>query len=338
MDNIFKDSKRPLILVGGGARESAAEIISFAEHYEIPIETTWNAIDLVPHDNPFFVGRPGIIATRGANFAIQECDLLLALGARLDPLTVAWDYSQFAPKAKKVMVDIDKGEGDKIPNLDLFFNQNISEFMFNLKLWLAEQYYTPFLWDEDWFLKCNNWGKLRLEGCGPTYDLMDKLSDTLPNDAIIVMGCSCSAVNIFCAGFRNKAGQRFVMSSCGLGSMGSALPVAIGAAIASKKRITMIDGDGSFMQNIQELEIVHRLNLAIDIYVICNGGYAAIHNSELRAFGRSTYGETLPDISKIARAFGVKIHAIKSPMEETAMPRVMFDGRGSLSDMWPYDE
>jgi len=134
-----------------------------------------------------------------------------------------------------------------------------------------------------------------------------------------------------------QGGQRFILSSCGLGSMGSALSVAIGAAIASGKPVVMVDGDGSFMQNIHELEVVRRLNLPITIYVICNGGYASIRSSEMRAFGRTSGRETIPDIRKLADVFGVRVNIIETE-DETLIPRVMFDGRGSLENMWPYPE
>jgi thiamine pyrophosphate-dependent acetolactate synthase large subunit-like protein len=91
------------------------------------------------------------------------------------------------------------------------------------------------------------------------------------------------------------------------------------------------------MQNIQELEIVRRFDLPITIYVICNGGYASIRSSEMRAFGRTSGRETIPDIRKLADAFGVRVNIIETE-DEVLIPRVLFDGRGSLSDMWPYPE
>jgi acetolactate synthase-1/2/3 large subunit len=284
----------------------------------------------VPYDHPLFVGRPGIVATRGSNWAIQSCDLLLAIGTRLDQSIVAYDYQGFAPDAKKIMVDIDEGEGLKMPNLDLFINKDAGEFIRELNK--SKYGITPV----EWLLQCAEWKQSRMEGDTATYQLMDELSETLPNDAILVLDSGCMAVNIFCAGFRNKAGQRFILSSCGLGTMGAALPVAIGAAIASGKPVTVISGDGSFVQNIQELEVAHGLNLPITIYIMDNGGYASIRNSEMRTFGRTSGSETIPDIKKIAEAFGVSVHVVDVPRDEVLAPRVLFDGRGSLSEMWPY--
>lgn len=353
MIDLLKAAKRPLFLLGAGAREVAPEIIAFCEEWAIPMETTWNAIDLVSWEHPLFVGRPGIVATRGANMAIQNCDLLVAIGARLDQPTIAYDYKGFAPRAKKVLVDVDMAESVKIPNLDYFVHKTAREWLNSLQ---GEQFlnldYAP------WLDKCAEWKKTRLEGETTTYQVMENLSDELPGDAVIVMSCGCMAVNIFCAGFRNKPGQRFIMSSCGLGSMGAAIPVAIGAALASGRPVYCIDGDGSFMQNIQELEVVRRLKLPIIFLVMNNGGYASIRSSERRAFGRTNGSESIPNIKEVSKAFGVHAvdygsyfdHSIMNkwgtPLvlnvsiceEELPLPRVMFDGRGCLEDMYPYQE
>lgn len=324
-------SSRPLILLGAGARESINEIMEFASRWRIPVQTTWNAVDLVPFAHPLFCGRPGIVATRGSNWTIQACDFLLAIGARLDQPTIAYDYDNFAPHAKKVMVDVDISESLKIPNLDEFVHMDAGAFIRELNI-------KPYkVSSNEWIDQCTEWKKTRLEGNTTTFQLMDDLSDNLPEDAIIVMGCSNMAVNIFCAGFRNKAGQRFIMSSCGLGSMGSAVPVSIGVAFASGKRVTVIEGDGSIMQNVQELEVISRLNLPITIYVIDNGGYASIRNSEFRAFARTAGSETVPDLWQLATAFRVPLKIISAERDELPIPRVMFDGRGNLGDMYPYE-
>ena len=119
--------------------------------------------------------------------------------------------------------------------------------------------------------------------------------------------------------------------------MGATISVAIGAAFASGKHVTCIDGDGSFMQNVQELEVVRRFDLPITIYVMDNSGYASIRSSELRAFGRTKTSETIPDVTAVAKAFGVNIIRVVIEEEEIPIPRVMFDGRGSLSEMVPYE-
>ncbi len=340
----LQSAQRPVILMGAGAREAAPDIIAFAERFNVPIETTWNAIDLIEWEHRLFVGRPGIVATRGSNLVVQECDLLLAIGARLDVQTVAWDYNKIAPKAKKVIVDIDISESMKIPNLDIFIHQDAGEFIKELGVKdLQMKYYGDV---REWSAHCRELKRIyKLEGDTVSYQLMNKLSDELTADDVLIIGTSCMTVHIFCAGFRNKKGQKVLLAMCGLGSMGVVIPMAIGVALASGRHVVCVDGDGSFMQNIQELEVVRRLDLPITFYVVNNGGYASIRNTESRAFGRlagsdESSGLTLPDIRKIAEAFGCgdKVIVIDAPHDEVLKPRVVFDGRGNLGDMWPYKE
>jgi acetolactate synthase-1/2/3 large subunit len=122
------------------------------------------------------------------------------------------------------------------------------------------------------------------------------------------------AIRIFGKHYRGKA--KMMQSNAAQGAMGASIPVAIGIALASGKRIVCVDGEGSFMQNIQELEVVHRLNLPIEFIVIENGGYATIHNSENRWCGRISEGATFPDIFKIGQAFGVNIRIVHVPHDE----------------------
>ena len=344
---LLSKSTRPLILLGAGAREAAPDIIAFAERWQIPMETTWNAIDLVPFDHPLFIGRPRQVAPRGANMAIQSCDLLLCIGARLDVGTVAWDYANFAPKAVKVMVDVDAGEAAKIPNLDLFIQMEAGEFIGEIS-----KQYGFISYDYLWGLYCQKCKQSRMESDTITYQLCDALSDAMTPEDVLVIGCSTFAVNVFCSAFRNKPGQRVIMSSYGLGSMGSAIPVSLGVALASGRHVVCIEGDGSFMQNTQELEVIRRLNLPITFFVMDNGGYASIRNSETRAFGRAVNGETIPPLQGIANAYGINyceltrasfvpascpaIIRVICPQDEILAPRVLSDGRGNMGDMWPY--
>lgn len=354
--SLLKVSTKPIILMGGGARDASKEIILFAVLHDIPIQTTWNAIDVISWEHTHFVGRPGIIAPRGANFSIQNCDLLIAIGARLDPSTIAFKYEKFAPKAKKVLVDIDSGEAKKIPNLDLFIHTTAMKFIKDLEDNKIEYKYT------DWLKQCQEWkSKYTLEGKTVSYELLNNLSDNMSSDDILVLSTTgMVGGSIFPSGFRQKSGQRIILSSCGLGSMGAGTPSAIGVAIASGKKVVCVDGDGSFMQNVQELEVVFRLHLPITFFVVRNGGYASIRNSEQRAFGRlagadMSSGLTLPLIVNIAEAFSIqsyvyepkrikeylsnepKVIEVLAPHDELLIPRVLPDGRGSLEDMWPYE-
>jgi acetolactate synthase-1/2/3 large subunit len=351
----LQESKRPLILMGAGARRASSQIVSFSENCEIPIETTWPAMDLIPWNSTVFVGRPGIVATRAANTILQECDLLISIGARLDPQTIAFRYDKLAPKAKKVLVDVDCKEAMKIPRLDLFIEEDACH--------LIEQVSHKMIGDSqvkhnEWLsycreLKANSW----IESDTASYQLCKELGEELTSDDVLVLSTTgMVGGSIFPAFFKQKKNQRIILSSWGLGSMGTGIPTAVGVSLASGKRVVCVDGDGSFFQNIQELEVVRRLNLNITFFVINNGGYASIRGSEDRAFGRHEEGMTFPNICDVAGAFGIRsissrdaacfhrweepiVIEVVVPRDEVLMPRVNpMDVDGGLGNMWPYKE
>jgi acetolactate synthase I/II/III large subunit len=147
-----------------------------------------------------------------------------------------------------------------------------------------------------------------------TYDLCEELSETLTADDILLVGSSCMAVRIFGKHYHGKAPM--MQSNEHQGAMGASVPVAIGIALASGKRVVVVDGEGSFCQCLAELEVVNRLDLPIEFIVIENGGYASIHNSERKWFGRISEGATFPDIEAIGEAFGERIRVVHVPHDE----------------------
>lgn len=346
-------SVRPIILMGAGARKASDKIICFAQKWDIPILTTWNAIDLIEWEHPLFIGRPGIVATRAANNALQGCDLLLSIGARLDPNTIAFKYDKLAPRAKKILVDIDLNEALKIPNLDLHIRKDSLEFIKELDKHEFQSY-------RDWLKQCTAWKHtFGPERDTTSFQLCRKLGEVLTEKDVLVLDTSGNeSGTIFPAFFKQPKGMRVILSSCGLGSMGGGLPAAIGVSLASNKRVVMVGGDGSFCQYIPELEVLHRLNLDITMIIIENGGYASTRNSELRAFGRTGEGRSFPDISEIVHAFGLpsydgyetdsidiflksrgpQVIVVHAPHEEPIFPRVLFDGKGSLDNMAEYKD
>ena len=149
-----------------------------------------------------------------------------------------------------------------------------------------------------------------------TYELCEELNQTLTADDVLIVGSSSMAVRIFGKHYRGKMMQ----SNAAQGSMGASIPVAIAVALAGAN-VVCVDGEGSFCQNIQELEVVHRHNLPIRFIVLENGGYASIHNSEMRWCGRTSDGATFPDIEKVGKAFGVDIRVVHVPHDEVPPPR-----------------
>jgi acetolactate synthase-1/2/3 large subunit len=264
------------------------------------------------------------VAPRGVNFALQNADFLLAIGARLDFTITGYAPERLARAAKKIMVDIDAAEIAKLgSHLDLSVCCDAKDFIVALirAASAAAQADRP-----EWTQRCAQW-KERYpvllpehktdEGMVSTYFLADCLSEILPEETPIVSGSSGAGIEIFQHALRLKRGQRLYHTTA-LGAMGYGLPAAIGACLASDSRETiLVDGDGGIQLNIQELATICRLRLPIKIFVLNNDGYSSIRTSQQRWFGRQTgadarSGMTLPDIGPVAAAYGiqaVKIHS-----------------------------
>ena len=318
---LLNEAERPVILVGAGVRLAKAEndFIQVMKRLKIPVLATWRIMDLLPEDEPYYFGRPGSIASRSANFVQQNADFVLILGARLDLPQVGHSYPNFAREAKKVFVDIDNTEIEKIDtNIDVSINVDAKEF---LKAFTEKMDNVEARNRADWISRCEKWkkqypvivpGYLAPASSVNPYALIDVLSDALGDNDVIVPGSSGTCAEITRQAFRIKKGQRMI-NSPGLGSMGYGLPQSIGVCLASgRKRTVCIIGDGGLQHNIQELETLKRLNLPVKLFILNNNGYAAIRNTHTRFFeGRlvccdPSSGLTLPDTCKVASAYGLK--------------------------------
>jgi len=318
-------SERPMILAGNGIRLARAEkeFLELVEALQVPVEATWLAIDLIADDHPLFVGRPGSLAPRGANFAVQNCDFLLTLGARLDRVITGYSPERFARAAHKVMVDIDPTELAKMgDSVQTKVEADAGDFMRALLRRKSE------IVTKDrtlWNVRCTDW-KTRYpivtaehrkpEGPVSMYHLAEALQDVLPDDVPIVSGSSGSAIELFLLALKVKAGQR-VFHTTALGAMGYGIAASIGVCMANGRRpVVCVDGDGGFQFNIQELETVHRLKLPITFFVLNNDGYASIRTSQTNFFGSPRIGcseetgQSLPDIGKVAAAYGLQTDVI----------------------------
>ena len=312
-------AERPVILAGNGIRAAGAikDFLDLIDRLGVPVLTTWLGIDLVPDTHPLFAGRPGAFAPRGANFALQNSDFLLAIGARLDPAVTGFADARLARGAKKVIVDIDPAELAKFKMaIDLQIVCDAGDFIRALSALSSRE---PLARWGAWLRRCQDWRtkyplvteehRSRRDFVS-TYAFSGLLSDSLSNDELLVTASSGTAIEIFLLAYRTKSGQR-VFHNRGLGAMGFALPSSIGACLASGRRRTIcVDGDGGFLFNVQELQTVRRLNLPIKFFILNNDGYASIRNSQKRYFQRlvgadRTSGMSLPDISRVTEAFGI---------------------------------
>jgi acetolactate synthase I/II/III large subunit len=318
-------SKRPLIFAGNGIRLARAEreFSEFIQKLKVPVVATWCAADLISSDDPLFVGRPGSVASRGANFALQNCDFLVTIGVRLDFAITGFAPNKLAREAHKVMVDIDAAELAKLsPHIETPLQADAREFLSEV---LAQSARLEQADRDAWNARCADW-KTRYpvvtpehrkpEGRVSIYHLAEVIgAETDPSD-VMISGSSGSGIEIFLLACPTRTGQR-IFHTAGLGAMGYAIPSSIAACLArGRARTVCVDGDGGFQFNIQELETVARLNLPIKFFVLNNDGYASIRASQTNYFGRPNIGcdartgLTVPDISKIAGAYNLKTAVI----------------------------
>jgi acetolactate synthase-1/2/3 large subunit len=313
------NAERPVLLVGNGIRLAGAQapMMALVERLGIPVLTTWLAPDLLPYRHPQCIGKPGTVAPRGANFTLQNADLLLSIGSRLDNTITGYAPARLARAATKIMVDIDPTELNKLaPYIDEPVAADASAFITALLPLLG---HGPTPAQQAWLARCQEWKRRypvvldahRLpEQPVSTYYLAEVLSDELCEGETIVSGSSGAGIEIFQHALQIKAGQRLFHTTA-LGAMGYGLPAAIGACLGCNlARTVCVDGDGGIQLNIQELAVLRRLNLPIKLFVLNNNGYSSIRTSQQRWFGRITgadeaSGLSLPDITRVAAAFDI---------------------------------
>jgi acetolactate synthase I/II/III large subunit len=319
--HLLNNAKRPVIMAGNGIRlaDALPEFYKLIEYMQIPVLTTWKSADFLAEDDELFGGRPGSIGQRYANFAQQNCDFFMAIGARMDLAQIGYYYENLSREAKKVIVDIDKAEIDKMNemNADVNVCANAKDF---IKKLLANKEAIQHVDRKAWFTKCEQWKK-KYPVVLPqywddkeyvnTYVLTDVLSELLTANDVIIPGSSGSCSEIISQAFKVTKGQR-IFNNPGLGSMGYGLPASMGASVASGKRTVTIIGDGGLQHNIQELETIHRLQLPLKIFILNNNGYASIRNMQRGHFDGNyvccdpTSGLTVPDTCDIASAYKIK--------------------------------
>ncbi|MBX3165022.1 MAG: thiamine pyrophosphate-binding protein [Bacteroidetes bacterium] len=329
---LINGAKRPLLLIGNGARLSGAkqEFEKFVEKTQMPVIATWNAMDFLPFDHPLNVGKPGSVALRAPNFAIQNSDLLISVGCRLDNIITAFNPKQFARNAKKVVVDIDIKELDK---LDMIVEEKILTDA-TLFFTLLNKSNLKKLSIDEWRRKCLDWknkysvndGKpFSTSGVISHYHIALALSNVIPENTLIGTGSSGLAVEAFYTVFKNKKGQRLFLTA-GLGAMGYGLPAAIGACVGNDmKPIVAVESDGSLQLNIQEFATIRQHQLPICLVVLNNNGYTSIRNTQNNYFkGRLVgtgpeAGLWLPNLKDIAATYGLDYYETSNveTMEKT---------------------
>ena len=312
LEDVIKEAKRPLILAGGGitcsgiTREEFRDYISRAK---IPVVTTFNSVDLIESDSPYFVGRVGVKGTRAGNFAMQNCDLLLVLGSRLPVPVSGYNYKTFARDAKVIVVDIDKEEHSKnTVKIDKFIHSDLKDFLYknpistNVLSWQQK----CIRWRDSWPIIPIQNNKSNETGID-LYDFTGKLNKNKPDDSVVISDAG-SAYYVCSQATGIKGKNRYITSSA-QAEMGFTIPACIGAAFAGSPCVIGVTGDGSFQMNLQELQTIKHHKLPIKLFVWNNGGYLSIRTTQKKFFeGREIgtdedSGVSFPDLVRVAYAY-----------------------------------
>lgn len=329
----IRKAKRPVFHAGYGIRLSGGyeAFRSAAEKLNIPIVTYWNAVDLIEDENPLYCGRAGNMGDRPGNWAIQNADLILAVGTRISIRQVGYNWKTWARAAEVIMVDIDQAEMKK-PTLHVEMPVWADAKDFLQKLDKAAEASAPVYRGEEWLETCQRWKQEypavvpgQWEENGETanvYAFVRHLSSQLPENSLTAVsnGACCVVGN---QAYVIKKGSRMANNSA-VASMGYGLPAAIGTCIGGGCRNTIcLEGDGSIMMNLQELQTVLTNQLPIKLFLINNNGYHSIRITQSNLFrehckigiGPESNDLSFPEFKKIAEAFGFPYYSAHSNAE-----------------------
>mgnify|MGYP006097199647 CR=1 FL=1 len=321
--NIIKKSKRPIFLIGNGVKISntITDIKKIINKFQIPYAPTWATFDCFSGNDKLNIGSLGVYASRYGNFSIHNADLLVILGSRLSAPLIGGNPKLFAPKARKIQIDIDPfelKEENKI-SIDLKINSNLKDFVKLLKkeknLWSTNKSWIKHINDlKNKYPLVNEKYKKPQKFVNP-YFFFNELSKFTKKNDIIIPDASANLVWAYQSYKISKKQKMF--TALNHSPMGYSVAAAIGASIAApKSNVIAIIGDGSLSMNVQELENIKSLNLPIKIFVINNSGYGMIKQT-IDTWMNSNYvgcdpksGLSLPEISKIANSYGIKVFKI----------------------------
>lgn len=341
----LKEAKRPLILLGTGVRLAGYRdpVLRFAEAARIPVVTAWNAHDLVWNDHELYCGRPGTVGTRGGNFVVQNCDVLLVLGCRMNIRMISYSHFVFAKNAYKIVVDIDNAELYK-PTVKVDMPiwadlRDVVDELLKLDLSLVRN-----AAHDEWLSWCRRIND-RYPVVLPEYrNSADRLNPYvfvetffkgLRDDDQVVCGNGSACVIGFQAAVIKRYTRLFTNSGCA--AMGYGFPAAIGACVARKGgRVICIDGDGSFQMNLQELQTVVYNRLNLKILYLNNSGYHSIRQTQTNLFkGRPLVGVcdgnglSFPQAERLACAYDIPFVRVSREFEIAALLAKM-EGDGPL--------
>jgi acetolactate synthase-1/2/3 large subunit len=337
----IRAARRPVLYPGSGVRLSGGYdlFLRFAQALGVPVVTCWNSIDLLWDAHELYTGRGGMMGDRAGNFAVQNSDLLIAVGNRLSIRQVGYRWDTTARAAYQIMVDIDPPELRK-PTLriDMPIHADAKEF-FRAVLAACEGGARPLFRGEEWLARCGRWKReypvVLPRHCEPAgqanvYCFVRELSRRLPEGKRVVVG-NGSACVVGSQAFEIKRGQRFFINS-GTAAMGYDLPASIGVCLASKGGgVVAVTGEGSLQMNLQELQTIVHHRLPIQLFVINNGGYHSIRQTQSRLFPRRSLvgvgpesGDlSFPALKGLAAAYGIPYYCIETNRDMALLDEVL---------------
>ena len=344
---LIGQAKRPILVLGAAVKIAKVEeqAKAFAERLQFPIALTWATMDMFPADHPLHTGGFGISASRRGNFAIQNADLVLSLGSRLDSHATGTPIGTFARDAKKIILDVDTSELEKFKvqgmDVDLLIQADVGDFL-QLVDRKADQIKTQDI--SPWLGKIAKWRRL-FPACLPEfyeqeapvnpYVFLEALSEETSEDAIIVPDCGANLIMTF-QGYRVKGNQK-LFSAFNNSPMGYSLAASIGACFANDKNpVICIIGDGGLQLNIQELGTIVRNKLPIKIFLFNNHGYGIIQQTQedwldsMYWASKPQTGLADPDYVKIAEAYGINTVTINDHRGMHAKIREVLDSQGPV--------
>jgi acetolactate synthase I/II/III large subunit len=337
----LKNSERPVILLGGGLdRSVAVKLNQKLQNCGIPIMTTWNGADRYGVDCKNYWGRPNTWGQRASNMLLQQTDCLIVVGSRLGIQQTGFAWREFAPLAKIFQVDIDRIELQKghpqiymgcTCDAGIFLTKFLDKFeagSFNFKDWLefGSKVKSGF--------PLNDASNVTNTGFIDPFEFVHNLSCELTSNDVVIPCSSGGAFTVMMQAFENKFGQTIVTNK-GLASMGYGLSAAIGAAESTQKRTILVEGDGGFAQNLQELGTVSQRGLNLKIFIFDNSGYASIRMTQKNYFDGAYLGcdiETglgLPNWEFIAKAYNLPFFKIDDENSFTHDLREVLNSTGS---------
>jgi acetolactate synthase-1/2/3 large subunit len=343
LEKYLKNSKRPIIIAGNGINLSNTkeEFKKFIEKHQIPVAVTFLGLNLLSEDHYLYVGRIGLKGTRAGNFAVANSDLIIGLGTSLSIPATGYQYHLFGREAKIVVVDIDKNEHlkntikiDEIIEEDLsnFFQIDNSQYCNANYEWLAKCK----IWKEKWSVfDRKDINELNM------YSFSKKLSE-VSKDSIVIADAGSAYYVLAQSLINNK-----LLLPAAQGEMGFTIPATVGASVADPNSIVIgVTGEGSFQFNIQELQTIVQNKLPIKLFILNNGGYLSIRNTQTKFFNKRLSGESeisgvsFPDAEKIAYAYGFPFTRISNMNElnEKLETIVKHDGYYLCEVMCPIDE